>query len=167
MKTLQELFLETLGRPVSYDGMRVIQMDTLEIAPRSIVEVRFVGDKYYENNAAVIALKKNGKGKIFLSDGSSAKSVATWDDPRLPRFMNYVVETPDGILQVYNKYRLFHSKDWCTEDSFSGNAGMVVESLERNRRVYKCSSSLGDFSPVDLVFELEWRPARNNEDLAG
>lgn len=154
--TLQTLFLNGHGDPVEVEGRSVVQIDRLELADRTEMEIVFVGGRPFRDNAAVIAIDR--PGAILLSDGSPASAVAIWDEPGLPRKIIHRVESAGQPLQVYNKYRTRHGPDFVTEDSFTGNAGMIITELSPNRKRYECSNGPGRFSPGDLVFELNWTP---------
>lgn len=151
---LQDLFVGSSGRPIDFAGHRVIQLDRIPIPEKCEVVVSFIGERIYQNNAAVIAVRK--PGRIFLSDGKPVGAVAIWDAPDLPRTVRHPVESGGNCLEVYNKYRLFHSEDFITEDKFTGNAGMVVTEIDSCKRRYQCSNGDGAFSLTDLVFEVSW-----------
>lgn len=153
---LKDQFLKTRGKPLCIDGKRIIQMDRIEIPERVLVHVKFLGERIYLENAAVIAVQK--PDRIYLSDGSTASAVAIWDEPDLPRQVRHVVESQNRCLEIYNKYRNRHSDDFITEDHFTGDAGMHVVEVARNVRRYECSNGIGPFSLDDLVFELRWEP---------
>ncbi|HZT01151.1 MAG TPA: hypothetical protein VFA39_02665 [Steroidobacteraceae bacterium] len=153
-KSLQQQFLESHGAPVTLGELTVIQMDRVMIPVHSTIEVTFVGEKVYSDCAAVLGVSR--KGKIKLSDGTYATAVAIWDQSDLPRVVNHEVIAPDGCLQVYNKYRVQHPSGLATEESFTGNAGMVVTDLGPNVRLYECSKGPGSFDKRALVFKVSW-----------
>lgn len=153
---LKDLFLASKGKPVYVDGTKFILLDRIEIPASVLVHVEFVGEKYFLNSAAVIAVRK--PDKIYLSDGSTAIAVAIWDELDLPRQVVHRVVSERHCLEVYHKYRIFHSSDFVTEDSFTGNAGMHVVEMSENRRRYECSNGVGPISLDDLVFEVWWEP---------
>jgi hypothetical protein len=153
-KSLQQQFLENRGAPVALGELTVIQMDRVKIPLHSIVEVMFIGEKVYSDCAAALGVSR--KGKIKLSDGTYATAVAIWDQSDLPRVVTHEVVAPDGCLQVYNKYRVWHSSGLATEESFTGNAGMVVTELGPNVRLYECSKGPGSFDKNALIFKVSW-----------
>jgi len=153
--SLQYLFLAGLGKPLQIDGRTVVQMDRWELESGVEAEIVFLGDKPFCDNAAAIAIDR--PGMILLSDGRPAKAVAIWDEPGLPRTVIHRVENAGRPLKIYNKYRTRHAPDFITEDSFTGNAGMVVTEVSASCRRYECSNGPGPFSPDDLVFEVRVR----------
>jgi hypothetical protein len=156
--TLQELFLESGGNAVEIDGKSIVQMDQVELPNEAKVEVSFIGPAS-PDDAAVIAIGR--PGAIFLSDGRPVTAVQIWAEPEWPRTVVHRVEGAGQALQIYNKYRIQHGPDFVTEDSFTGNAGMIVTQLSANHKRYECSNGLGRFSPSDLIFELSWKPPGN------
>jgi hypothetical protein len=156
-RSLQQQFLESLGAPIRVGELIVVQMDRVRIPSHAVLEIIFVGESVQTDNAAVIAVSR--KGNIFFADSTKAAAVAVWDEAGLPRRARYDVIAPDGWLDVYNKYRVRHSSGLVTEDSFTGNAGMVVTDLAPNARSYECSRGPGPFDKRTLIFELRWREA--------
>jgi hypothetical protein len=151
---VQDLFLTSQGKPVRIGGKKIILTDRVKIPARTKVSISFIGERIFRNNGAVIAIRH--PGKIFMSDGSKAQAVVTWDEPNLPRKITYVVSSANQHLEVYNRYRIKHSDDFVTEDSFTGNAGMHVTQVSHSVRRYECSNGLVPFKLDDLIFELSW-----------
>jgi len=130
-------------------------MDRLDLPESAEVEIVFLSSRQPGGNAAVIAIEK--PGSISLSNGTPATAIAIWDEPYLPTAVVHRIESAGRMLQVYNKYRTRHGPDFITEDSFTGNAGMIVTQTSPSRRRYECSNGPGPFSPDDLIFELSWK----------
>jgi hypothetical protein len=153
-KSLQYLFVESMGQPVVIDGVRVRQRDSIPIA-KGRVTVRFTnGDK--EDHG--IRLKAAG-GYILLSDGTKAEAVDTWRSADLPDEITYTVSCRAGNIAIWNIYRVFHAEGVVTEDMWTGNAGMVLLKDAPNKRVYGCSRGGGaEFDPQALTVEIEWLP---------
>jgi hypothetical protein len=154
--SLQQLFLESRGGPIAFEGTSIVQLDRFEIESPCIVELRFLGEA---NPDEAAVFETDSPGILKLSDGSETRAVATWDDPALPRRIRYGFEPKGQPLLVSNRYRLFHRTDFVTEDRFTGNAGMIVESISARARRYACSNGLGSFDPTNLTFEVEILPS--------
>jgi len=153
-EALQDRFLDSRGAPVKVGDLLVFQIDKIYIPERARVTIQFIGEKIFYNSAAVIAIPS--PGRILLSDGSAVSAVKTWDEEGLPREVSYVVESAGRKLQIYNKYRTKHKNDILTEDSFTGNSGMVIEEVGSDKKRYKCSNGPGEFSPDALIFDVSW-----------
>lgn len=151
MKSFQQMFVETRGGPVQVGQQQVVQRDRIPIESGKVT-VRFLGQPAV-NNGVIL---KSHSGGITLSDGSVARSVIVWDDPRLPRSVTHHVECRDGKLSIWNVYRTRHPTGEVTEDYFTGNAGMIVACSGTRSRRYNCSSGPGPFDPQQFTFELHW-----------
>jgi hypothetical protein len=150
-KSLQEQFIESKGAPILVNGQKVVQMDCIPIFS-GVVTIHFLG----ANNRMFGVAMKSPIGRIELSDGTHTKTVISWDEPGMPRSVEYAVACPDGELRLWNVYRVVHLSGEITEDAWTGNAGMLVETLGGNTRRYKCSSGPGKFSPDEFSFEVAW-----------
>jgi hypothetical protein len=157
MESLQAAFVRTKGLPIERDGCLIAQMDRISIPSHALVTIQFVGDQRFVDNAAAIAVDRNSGGWIALSDGTRVHAVATWDDDALARQLTHEVYAPEFELRVYNKYRIRHSSGLITEDSFTGNAGIVVSEKNSDSRLYECSNGSGGFDKRNLVFRVSWR----------
>jgi hypothetical protein len=150
--TLADLFRQSRGRPIEFNGQTVVLMDRIPIK-RGKVCLELLGER--RNPDCGIALESS-KGAIQLSDGKKVRLLHTWDDPRLPRNVEHEVRCPDGELKVWNIYRTRHSSGLVTVDAWTGNAGMLVKRINDNCREYACSSGPGEFDPSELVVRICW-----------
>ena len=150
-KSLQQMFIESNGCPVMVGQCRVMQMDRIPIGSADVT-IRFLGQPTGIHGVIL----KSAKGGISLSDGRAVKSLCVWDDPDLPREVTHHVECPDGELRVWNVYRIAHPTGEVTEDSWTGNAGMVLVCEDARLRRYKCSAGPGPFDPDQFNFEICW-----------
>src|SRR6185295_8925480 len=100
---------------------------------------------------------KSDNGGIHLSDGSKAKRLHIWNDPGLPSVVEHRVDCRDGQLKVWNIYRVLHPEGATTEDSWTGNAGMILRQEGSQKRSYRCSDGIGEFDPNDFTFTVEWK----------
>lgn len=129
--SLAEKFSQAKGKPVVLDGNVVVQMDIIPIK-EGIVSVQFVT----ANRTDVgLALKAKG-GSIKLSDGKKVKLIHIWCDPRLPSVAEHAVCCPAGELRLWNIDRTYHKSGLVTEDSWAGNAGMIVKQRSEYSREY-------------------------------
>ena len=150
-KSLQQMFIESNGCPVMVGQYRVMQGDRIPLESADVT-IRFLGQPTGIHGVIL----KSAKGGISLSDGRVVKSLCVWDDPDLPREATHHVECPDGDLRVWNVYRIAHPTGEVTEDSWTGNAGMVLVCEDARLRRYKCSAGPGPFDPDQFEFEICW-----------
>jgi hypothetical protein len=151
IKTLQELFIESEGRPVRVGEWLVRQLDVIPIKTGKLT-IRFLkGD----DESHGIRLKATD-GWIEMSDGAHAKVVDTWRAPGLSDEISYRVHCPSGAIKVWNIYKNKHPDGTTTVDMWTGNSGLVVLADEVRKLTYGCSRNTGDFDPRCLVVQIEW-----------
>lgn len=154
MTSLQEEFLAAGGGPLRVDEVEVVQGDRIALRHATVhVSAR----KHVEGQG--IALKA-GSGRIKLSDGRAVRLVHIWFDGGLPLTVSHEVECKDGELRVWNVYRVTHSTGLTTEESWTGNAGMVITEKLPSRRHYLCSPGTASrFDPqLEVVIEVDEIP---------
>jgi hypothetical protein len=152
MVPLQTKFLISKGQPINVDGNVAVQMDRIPIKCGTVT-VSFLSAK---SPAAQGVAFKSAKGGIKLSDGKKVKLVYVWDEKKLPKVVRHEVVCPDGVLRLWNIYKIGDERDLTRADAWTNNAGMVIDELGLNKRRYRCSDGLGEFDPDDLIFEVEW-----------
>jgi hypothetical protein len=153
---LQSAFIESLGKPIPFGAEQIIQADLWELEGPTVVEVRFAEGPIFENQSVRLSIKK--PGRIGLSDGTFVPVVGIHDEPGLPRFVRHLVEPKGARLLVYNCYAVFQAGERLQE-SWTGNAGMIVTLLSESSRRYECSDNIGAFDRTNLVFDVTVLPA--------
>jgi hypothetical protein len=149
--SLQELFLQSGGRPIQVDNWTVGQSALIPVRDGSVT-IRLLSGKRRGHG---IRLKARD-GSIELSDGSRVKVVDTWFDASLPDEITYQVRADDGHIRMWNVYQTVHPNGEITQDMWTGDAGMVLLSESSNKRTYGCSPGNSAFNPRSLVIEVEW-----------
>lgn len=149
--SLQGLFIDSHGAPIQVGTERVFQMDRIPIVTGEI-NLKFLNNIA---NCQGVAIKSK-RGGIRVSDGKWVNLLYVWDDPNLPRVVTHQVKCPDGELRIWNIYRTQHLTGAITTDSWTGNAGMIIEVCGGRCRRYRCSSGAGRFNPDEFKFQLEW-----------
>ena len=153
---LQSAFVETLGEAIPFGVEQIIQGDRWKLDNPAVVEIRFAEDSSLKDQAVRLSIKK--PGKIGLSDGSFVSAVIIHEEPNLPRFVRHPVDAKGASLLVYNSYTVSRSGERF-EESWTGNAGMIVTPLSETSRRYECSDGTGPFDRTNLVFEMTILPA--------
>jgi len=149
---LQEEFLKSEGKPIKVGGHEIVQGDRIPIK-RGTVRITFIGNISSDG----IAIKSKPKrGGIEMSNGKFVRLLHIFDEPSLPRQVQHRVNCPDGELRIWNIYKTKQRDGSVTIDSWTGNAGMIVEYISPNSRRYSCSKGTGNFDPTDLTFEISW-----------
>jgi hypothetical protein len=130
--------------------------DRWELEEPAVVEIRLVGERSYTSDYVRISFRK--KGKIHLSDGSAVRVLEHRDVPGKPRWARHKIEPKGEALLVYNSYVVTRNgRDFI--ESWTGNAGMIVDPISPTTRRYRCSNGIGPFSASDIHFEVSILPA--------
>ncbi len=153
---LQDAFIDSLGEPIQFGKEEIVQADRWELSGPTVVEVRLVGDSVYTDDSVRLSFKK--KGRIFLSDDKKVRAVAIHDHTSLPRWTRHYIDPKGEALLVYNAYEVKHGGQIMTE-SWTSNAGMIVEHVSPDMRSYECSNGQGGFDRTNLRFEVSIFPA--------
>jgi len=151
MSSLQSEFVTSHGQPIKRGLDTIIQMDEISIRSGDITLA------FLERNATAfcgVALKST-KGHIELSDKKKVTLLYVWDLPELSGAIQYKVDCPDGILKVWNIYKIDNDRDLTKAEAWTNNSGIIVEVLGVNRRRYRCSDGIGEFEP-EFIFEISW-----------
>jgi hypothetical protein len=153
---LQDAFVSGMGQPIPYGEELIVQGDRWDLAGPAVVEVRFLGDEFFKRQSVRLSVKKTGK--ISLSDGSTTKVLAIYDEQSLPRFARHLLDPKRDSLLVYNSYFKLRGGEEFAE-SWTGNAGMIVTPISETVRRYECSDGNGAFDRTNLIFEVEILPS--------
>jgi len=148
MVVFEELFLESRGKPVEYNG-RTIQM--VDIVPlHTWQKVRLTFEKIGSDWKQGVMLKS--KGEFLINEQRVKNSVVLWQDSA-PRTLEFEIDSKDskeGQLEVRNV--------WDTGDgtvhSWHAGAAIYVEEMATGKR-YHCNDGHLDDDFSDLVFTIE------------
>ena len=97
-------------------------------------------------------------GWLKLSGGERVGTLRTWNDDRYEPSVEYRFHSDDGILRVWNVYKMRYPGGQVVQERWTENAGMWVERISEDQRVYHCSPGMA--SPPDfesLVFRVSVR----------
>jgi hypothetical protein len=148
---LQSAFVESRGEPIPFGDEEVVQAHRWRLDGPAVVEIRFADGTIFEGQSVRLSVKK--PGRIYLSDGSFVSKVAIHDQARLPRFVRHRIEPNGSDLLIYNSYTI-HRAGRPFEESWTGNAGMIVTPLSENVHRCECSDNVGAFDRSNLVFDV-------------
>jgi len=155
-ENLQGAFVDSMGAPIAYGDEQIVQGDDWKLDGPVVVEVRFIGDAADQHQVVRISAKK--PGTVKLTDGEKVRVLEVVHDPKLPRFVRHPVDPKGGSILVYNAYTV--ERDGRSyQESWTGNAGMIVTPRSMTSRLYECSSGVGPFDRNDLRFEVSILPA--------
>lgn len=133
---------------ILWNGREVQTADRVDGPKKGRVRVEFLSCKAHRRQGMDIEVPN---GKIRLADGSTASHLRIWNDPKLPKVVEYPYFARDGALWVSNVYERMRGAEFVPE-RWTGTAGMVVDAVSGNERNYHCSP--GDLETPDFGFML-------------
>lgn len=146
---------QTRPRFLLWNGLRIWTSDVWTVPERGIVRGEFISAK--EGAEQGFDLKLDGW--VQLRDGEHVAVLRTWKDERLEDVVEYPFYSRDGLLWVWNVYKMIYRGGQIVEEKWTENAGFWVERLSESERIYHCSHGMA--TPPDfesLVFKVEIRP---------
>jgi len=146
MIVFEEMFRESGGKPVEYQGQIIQLGDEVPVGKAARVKVVFeqTNSKWRQG----IALTTSGTFEI--AGQKIKRGLALWQDTA-PQETEFVVNSESGTLDVENTWDV---GDGITELGHNG-AAMIVEEIPNGRR-YRCNDGEPDDDFDDLIFRLEW-----------
>ena len=158
--TIQQAMLDQIkrfpdksARPnyVLWGGLQIKTGDTFAVPAEGGVRTEFLSSKGDVEQGFDLKLD----GWIRLAKGEKVSLLRTWDDPRYEPMVEYPFHSNDGLLSVWNVYKVHYPAGRVAEEKWTDNAGMWVEEVSTAVRIYHCSHGLTrppDFEA--LVFRL-------------
>lgn len=145
----------TRPRFLLWSGLRIWTSDVWTVPKTGIVRGEFLSAK--DDVEQGFDLKVDGW--IQLKNGEHVAVLRTWRGEGLEDVVEYPFCSRDGLLWVWNVYRMRYSGGQVVEEKWTENAGFWVERLSENERVYHCSHGMAN--PPDfesLVFKIQIGP---------
>ena len=145
MIIFQDMFMESRGKPIEYNGRTVQMVDKVSIGDGADVRIRFelISAKWKQG----INLTTNGH---FVVNGDRFdKSIVLWQDTA-PVTSEFRVNSSDGLLSVKNVWDMGDG----VMQSWRGGGAMMVEGDAESRRDL-CNDGEFDDDFDDLIFTLE------------
>lgn len=148
MVVFEEMFRDSKGKPVEYNGQTIQLVDELPISAK--VRMRIYFEQANSKWRQGIALMTTGSFEIA---GQEVKrGLALWQDTA-PQEVELVIRSQSAVLQVKN---IWDVGDGITE-SWHNGAAMIVEEIPNGRR-YRCNDGQPNDDFDDIIFRLEWLP---------
>lgn len=146
MVVFEELFLESRGKPIEYNGRKIQMVDVVNLQPKH-QRIRLTFEKTSSVWKQGVMLSTKG---VFIVNKQKVKnSVVLWQDSA-PQVVDFDVNSKDGELEVRNV--------WDTGDgtvhSWHAGAAIYVEEIEAGKR-YHCNDGQLDDNFSDLIFKIE------------
>ena len=146
MSTFEDIFLESKGQPVEYNG-QVIQMgDFISVVDGKSYVLIFEST----NSEWKQGVYLTGDCEIEINNQKIRKRAVIWKDTA-PEKVEFRVFSSEGKFCVRN---VWDCGDGVME-SWHNGAAMIVEEIDNGRR-YRCNDGHPDDDFDDLIFRIEW-----------
>ena len=153
MPAFYDMFCESEGRPIVYNGMELVPYDTWNVEDKDEFRLTFesVGSEWRQG-VSIGLLKpqsRRKRGEILIEGKTFIKPFFIWQD-LTPNSLNFIIIKPLTALEVYNAW---DTANGSINYLYNGSA-MRIEQIENGRR-YFCNDGHPDDNLDDLIFRIE------------
>jgi hypothetical protein len=144
MVVFEDLFLESKGKPVEYNGETVQMMDELSVGKSACLQIRFE----QANSEWRQGISLTTEGTFEVGGQKIKRGLALWQDTA-PQEVEVVVTSKSEKVQIKNIWDVGDG----VVHSWHNGAAMIVDSDGEQKR-YRCNDGHADDDFDDLVFTL-------------
>jgi hypothetical protein len=145
MPSFEEMFRQTKGKPIQWNGQTLVMVDAFPVGKRE--RLRLVFESFGSEWKQGVLLST--KGSFVVNGKDCGRQVVLWQDTA-PKQVDFEVSSKDGSVLIKNC--------WDTGDgvinSWHHGAAMIVDDLGGKRR-YRCNDGHPDEDFADIIFTLE------------
>ena len=145
MPSFQNMFTETKGKPIQWNGQTLVMIDVFPVSKQEKLRLVFENFGIEWKQGAML----DTKGAFVVNGKDCGRKVVFWQDTA-PRQVDFEVSSKEGTVSVRNC--------WDTGDgvinSWHHGAAMIVDDLGDKRR-YRCNDGHPDENFTDVVFTVE------------
>jgi hypothetical protein len=152
MPNFEEFFIESRGKPISYNGMELFTIDRIPVNKKFSGTVRLISTNSEWKQAIRLTVTK-GKLRINADREGEAKSVCLWEEYLQKGDCHFEGTTRDLELIVHNAWEQFAWTDRPFTNFWKHGAAMIVE-VDGSTRRYRCNDGHPDDNFDDIVFEI-------------
>ncbi len=147
-------FPDKAKRPkhLMWAGLRVVTADSWQIPLSGMVSAQFLSSPSEVEQGFDLDVD----GGFKLQSDEWVHPLRTWYDRRFKDRAEYAFRAIKGPLWVWNVYKMNYENGRTVEEKWTENAGMWVEELSNEERIYHCSPGMSvkpDFR--SLVFSVK------------
>jgi len=147
IEDLDDLFLESKGKPIKYNGKILLAVDRLAVEKGDVFEV--VLEKFNSEWEQGITL--NLKGSIIMNNRESTQGSIIWQHTA-PKKISFEVQ-PKKKKDLLSLYNVWDRTNYGRADAWVGGAAMIREDIPNGARYY-CNDGHYDENFDDLVFSI-------------
>lgn len=140
---------------ILWDNRRVRTSDLIHVPNEGIVRLEFLTSS--QTTRQGVDLKVDGW--IELKGEEHVPLLRTWQDERLQDVVEYPFFTKNGLLWTWNVYEMTYPGGQKIEEKWTENAGIWLEAIGENERIYHCSHGMASSPDFDsFVYKVTTRP---------
>jgi hypothetical protein len=147
MPSFEELFLQSKGKPISFNGQTLLLLDRFQIGDGAYLRVRFEKT----NGPWKQGITLTTDGAFELNGKEINKSIVLWSHSA-PPIVDLIVRTKKGYVEAHN---VWDTGDGVVHAWHNGAAMSVLQ--EGSVRRYTCNDGHPDENFDDLVFTIEMK----------
>lgn len=165
MENFDELFMESKGQSITYNGNILVGIDRFPVSNGDVLiaAIEQVNSNYRQGFVIDITGHCELDGEIF-KQGKGVRMMF-WQDT-MPKQINLKVFTKKDSVSIYNIWESTSSyllgtpengtfeNEFKRVDYFIGNAAMIVDKIENGRR-YRCNDGERDADFNDIIFTVK------------
>lgn len=149
MKSFGELWMETKGAPLDYEGQTVFPIYVRKITGKTIITIRRKTHKQEIPRGIQIAIE--GNRAMLQINGERGKQIMLWSDTS-PDEIEILADAKAGAdIMIWNAWKIDGIKH-----AWTGNAGMLI-SENNNKVLLSCSDGFKAPDFTNLVVEIEFK----------
>ena len=140
---------------ILWSGLPIATADIVPILTKGTIRAEFLSWKEGVEQGFDIKLD----GWLQLANGEKVSLLRTWNHSKYDPAVEYPFHSNAGRLWVWNVYKRRLPDGRAVEEKWTENAGLWVQKLSANERVYHCSHGFAyppDFE--SLVFRVTIKP---------
>ncbi len=148
MVNFQQLFMESKGQPIQYEGKELKMVDRIPLpAINTSLRIEFVSTDSKWKQGIVLQTK----GNFEVNGLKLPNKIVLWEHTA-PKQLEMTVKSKDKTLVIYNV--------WETEDGtihYWHNGGAFFIEEVNKAIIYHCNDGYADDDFDDLIFKLEYQ----------
>jgi len=156
MPSFGELFNESKGQPISYQGKTLFLADRFPVldGQKLRICIEKTNSEYPQGLSVDITGSCEVKGKIWKK-GKGVKMIFWADSLGIdPKNIEITVFTKVGFVWIQNLWEMANHMGKKSIDSGNNGAAIIVEEIEKGRR-YRCNDGHPDDNFDDIVFTVQ------------
>ena len=150
MVEFMELFLETKGDPIEYQGKTLLMVDDIKVEENFQAELELIS----VNSSLRQGICMDTKGELDSGCGETGERFVFWQElwTKLgQKSLKIKGKSKNGVVELYNCWE----RESGSTDYWMDNGAMIKKMVGANEYIYYCNDGEFDDDFDDLVFRLK------------